>query len=206
MPGPRRKKKQQQAGPPPCGRSRTGPPLPRRSGPVGTVRPYPVDLDLVLLWHEDRPAVRSVQSGPAAARTDQRARLREGPRGTARGGLHRRLAELGAEERGVVLPGRDADDATPGSLRNQVAIIEHARRLAARIDLLRAGGLIPLVLGGDCSILVAAGLSLRRTGSLRADPSRRAHRLPASGQLRPVREPGQGGSRRRRGPALACDR
>ena len=61
-----------------------------------------------------------------------------------------------------MLPGRYADDATPGSLRNQVAIIEHARRLAERIDLLRAGGLAPLVLGGDCSILVAAGLSLRR--------------------------------------------
>jgi arginase len=77
-------------------------------------------------------------------------------------GLHRRLAELGAEERGVVLPGRYADHATPGSLRNQAAIIEHARRLASRIDLLRADGLAPLVLGGDCSILVAAGLSLRR--------------------------------------------
>ena len=77
-------------------------------------------------------------------------------------GLHRRLAELGAEERGVVLPGRYADDATPGSLRNQVAIVEHARRVAERIDLLRTDGLAPLVLGGDCSILVAAGLSLRR--------------------------------------------
>jgi arginase len=84
------------------------------------------------------------------------------PEALREAGLHRRLAELGAEERGVVLPGRYADDATLGSLRNQVAIIEHARRLAERIDLLRAGGLAPLVLGGDCSILVAAGLSLRR--------------------------------------------
>ena len=84
------------------------------------------------------------------------------PEALREAGLHRRLAELGAEERGVVLPGRYADDATPGSLRNQVAIIEHAQRLAERIDLLRVGGLAPLVLGGDCSILVAAGLSLRR--------------------------------------------
>jgi arginase len=128
------------------------------------------------------------------------------PEALREAGLHRRLAELGARERGVVLPGRYADDAAPGSLRNQAAIIEHARRLAARIDLLRAGGLAPLVLGGDCSILVAAGLSLRRTGPLRAGRSRRAHRLPQSGQLRPVREPGRGGSGRRRGPALARDR
>ena len=84
------------------------------------------------------------------------------PEALREAGLHRRLAELGAEERGVVLPGRYADDATPGSLRNQVAIIEHARRVAERIDLLRGDGLAPLVLGGDCSILVGAGLSLRR--------------------------------------------
>jgi arginase len=77
-------------------------------------------------------------------------------------GLHRRLAELGAEDRGVVPSGRYTDDATPGSLRNRDAIVEHARRLAERIDLLRADGLAPLILGGDCSILVAAGLSLRR--------------------------------------------
>jgi arginase len=84
------------------------------------------------------------------------------PEALREAGLHRRLAELGAEERGVVLSGRYAGDAIPGSLRNQAAIVEHARRLAGRIDLLRADGLAPLVLGGDCSILVAAGLSLRR--------------------------------------------
>ncbi len=84
------------------------------------------------------------------------------PEALREAGLHQRLAEFGAEERGVVLAGRYADDATPGSLRNHAAIVEHAWRLARRIDLLRADGLAPLVLGGDCSILVAAGLSLRR--------------------------------------------
>src|SRR5215467_1316288 len=84
------------------------------------------------------------------------------PEALREAGFHRRLAELGVEERGVVLPGRYTDDATAGSLRNQVAIIEHARRLAERIELLRSEGLAPLVLGGDCSILVGAGLALRR--------------------------------------------
>lgn len=84
------------------------------------------------------------------------------PEALREAGLHRRFAEFGAEERGVVLSGRYADGATPGSLRNHVAIVEHARHLAERIDLLRADSLAPLVLGGDCSILVAAGLSLRR--------------------------------------------
>src|SRR5262249_15380284 len=84
------------------------------------------------------------------------------PEALREAGLHRRLGELRAGQGGVVLAGRYADDAGPGSLRNQAAIIDHARRLAARIDLLRVGGLAPLVLGGDCSILVAAGLALRR--------------------------------------------
>lgn len=84
------------------------------------------------------------------------------PEALREAGLHRRFADLGADEHGVVLPGRYADDAEPGSLRNQAAIIAHARRLADRIDLLRAGGTAPLVLGGDCGILVAAGLALRR--------------------------------------------
>src|SRR5215468_1592617 len=49
------------------------------------------------------------------------------PEALREAGLHRRLAGLGAQERGVVLPGRYADDATPGSLRNQAAIIERGR-------------------------------------------------------------------------------
>jgi arginase len=84
------------------------------------------------------------------------------PEALREAGLHRRLAALGAQERGVVLAGRYADDVAPGVLRNQDAIVEHARRLAGRIDEVRADGLVPLVLGGDCGILVGAGLALRR--------------------------------------------
>jgi arginase len=84
------------------------------------------------------------------------------PEALREAGLYRRLAERGARERGVVLPGRYADDAEPGVLRNQSAIVEHARRLAGRIEAVRAGGLAPLVIGGDCSLLVGAGVALRR--------------------------------------------
>ncbi|MEU9021484.1 arginase family protein [Actinomadura sp. NPDC048394] len=84
------------------------------------------------------------------------------PEALREAGLYRRLAERGARERGVVLPGRYADDAEPGVLRNQAAIVEHARRLAGRIEAVRAGGLAPLVIGGDCSLLVGAGVALRR--------------------------------------------
>jgi arginase len=84
------------------------------------------------------------------------------PEALREAGLYRHFAELGALDAGVVLPGRYADDVAPGVLRNQDAIVEHARRLAARIGRLRAEGHCPLILGGDCSLLVAAGLALRR--------------------------------------------
>lgn len=84
------------------------------------------------------------------------------PEALREAGLYRRLAERGAHERGVVLPGRYADDAAPGRLRNQDLIVEHARRLAERIATVRADGLVPLVIGGDCSLLVGAGVALRR--------------------------------------------
>src|ERR1700722_521010 len=75
-------------------------------------------------------------------------------------GLFRRLAEGGAVEGGVVLPGRYVDDdATRPArhVRNEFQIVEHAPRLAQRIagDLGDEGS--PLVLGGDCSLLLAAG-------------------------------------------------
>ncbi|WP_307801182.1 arginase family protein [Actinomadura violacea] len=84
------------------------------------------------------------------------------PEALREAGLHRRFLERGGQDRGAVVPGRYADDAGPGVLRNQAAIVEHARRLAERIDAVRADGLAPLVIGGDCSLLVGAGVALRR--------------------------------------------
>ena len=86
------------------------------------------------------------------------------PEALREAGLFHRFGQHGALDAGTVLPGRYADDAAPGVLRNQALIIEHARMLAARIAGLRADGHAPLVIGGDCSLLVAAGLALRRAG------------------------------------------
>ena len=88
------------------------------------------------------------------------------PEALREAGLHEQLGKLGAREFGVVLPERyvdDADDAVP-RLRNQDAIIRHARALAERLDVVRAAERRPLVLGGDCGLLVGAGLHLRRSG------------------------------------------
>jgi arginase len=88
------------------------------------------------------------------------------PEALREAGLHERLGQLGAQEFGVVLPGRYVDDADPAipRLRNQDAIISHARALADRLDEVRAAGRRALVLGGDCGLLVGAGLHLRRAG------------------------------------------
>jgi arginase len=74
------------------------------------------------------------------------------PEALREAGLFRRLAELGAHDGGVALPGRyvDYDDADRPihRVRSEQAMVEHARRLAIRIvDVLRAGG-APLVV--DC--------------------------------------------------------
>ena len=86
------------------------------------------------------------------------------PEALREAGLHAALAAAGAVEAGVVLPARYRDDAEPGRLRNQEAIIDHSRRLADRLDEALDAGCRPLVLGGDCGILLGAGLALRRRG------------------------------------------
>ncbi|MFD3444711.1 arginase family protein [Microbacteriaceae bacterium 4G12] len=72
----------------------------------------------------------------------------------------------GATDAGVVLPGRYVDDdatRAAGHVRNEAAMIDHARRLAVRIRSILDRGDTPLVLGGDCSLLLGAGLALAGT-------------------------------------------
>lgn len=80
--------------------------------------------------------------------------------------MHKRLLDAGAVDAGVVLPGRYVDDgdAAAGRVRNQDALVAHARRMADRVGQLLDAGRSPLVLGGDCSLLLGAGLALARRG------------------------------------------
>lgn len=89
------------------------------------------------------------------------------PEALREAGLHAALAAKGALDAGVVLPGRYVDDPERGeqTLRNQDVIVDHARRLAARLVELRSRGHAPLVLGGDCSLVIAAGLASRVSGA-----------------------------------------
>jgi arginase len=76
-------------------------------------------------------------------------------------GLYQRL---GAEDAGLVLCPRYIDDALPGRIRNQDAVLDYSTRLADRLGALLDDGRHPLVLGGDCSLLLGVGLALRRRG------------------------------------------
>lgn len=101
-----------------------------------------------------RPPQRGAVPGTAKA-----------PEALREAGLHASLARR-AFDAGVVLPGRYLDDERrpAGTVRNQPALIDHARRLARRLVTLRREGHAPLVLGGDCSLVIAAGLASKVSG------------------------------------------
>ncbi|MGC4955303.1 arginase family protein [Actinomadura citrea] len=88
------------------------------------------------------------------------------PEALREAGLHARLLRDGAEDAGVVIAGRYVDDWVSGAgrVRNQDALVDHATRLAGRIDAILDQGRAPLVLGGDCSVLVGTGVALARRG------------------------------------------
>lgn len=70
------------------------------------------------------------------------------------------VARIGARDAGVVA-------APPYSFvmdENRVAIASYSRALAARIGEVLDSGDFPVVLGGDCSILLGAGVALKRRG------------------------------------------
>lgn len=74
------------------------------------------------------------------------------------------MARLSARDAGCLTPPRfDTGDWQPGDGVSQAAeIAGYSRRLADRIDAIVDAGEWPLVLGGDCSILLGAGLAMRR--------------------------------------------
>jgi arginase len=78
----------------------------------------------------------------------------------------RRLLErLEAAEGGVVVPPRYQSQWEPGDgVRNEQAIKRFSLRLADRVAALLEQGSFPVVLGGDCSILLGNMLALRRRG------------------------------------------
>lgn len=76
------------------------------------------------------------------------------------------LTRVGARDGGYVVPPRyDITGWAPGDgLFNSAGIALYTRRLSERIGTLLDAGEFPVVLGGDCSLLFAPALALRRRG------------------------------------------
>jgi arginase len=74
------------------------------------------------------------------------------------------LGRLGAVDEGYVVPPRyDISDWSPGDgVFNAEAMAEYTVRLADRVERIVDRGDFALVLGGDCSIMLGAGLALNR--------------------------------------------
>jgi arginase len=77
------------------------------------------------------------------------------------------VARLGARDLGDVAPPPYEDFARRGLRpRNEAAVGEYSRALAARVAAATAGGSFALVLGGDCSILLGCLLGARSAGPI----------------------------------------
>lgn len=77
---------------------------------------------------------------------------------------HGLIERLGAIDAGAVVPPRYLSSWKPGTVRNEQAIATYSHALAERLAELRKGDSFPLVLGGDCSIILGNLLALRREG------------------------------------------
>jgi arginase len=78
---------------------------------------------------------------------------------------HGIVRRLGAADGGVVVPPRYYSAWRPGTgVRNGEAIHAFSLRLAERVGDVIGDGVFPIVLGGDCSILLGNLLALRRRG------------------------------------------
>ncbi|WP_433337645.1 arginase family protein [Spirillospora sp. CA-294931] len=79
---------------------------------------------------------------------------------------HDIVARLGADDAGVVVPPEYSFDLEPVTgYRNGLRIAAYTRDLADGVGRLLDDGRFPLVLGGDCSILLGPMLALRERGT-----------------------------------------
>jgi len=78
--------------------------------------------------------------------------------------LFEHLVNLGASDISDIEPEEYSEVVFPRSIRNQEGIIRFSKALSDKILGVVRDGNAPLVLGGDCSILVGAGIALKRAG------------------------------------------
>lgn len=75
------------------------------------------------------------------------------------------IESIQAQDGGCVIPPRYAAEWQPGHhTRNSEALLHYSKTLASRLEFLLSGAAFPVVIGGDCSLIIAAGLALKRRG------------------------------------------
>ncbi|MBZ0111171.1 MAG: arginase family protein [Thermoanaerobaculia bacterium] len=75
------------------------------------------------------------------------------------------LKAIQASDAGCVVPPRYEPDWDPGhTTRNSRAIADYSLQLASRLHDVLESAKFPVVVGGDCSVLIGAGLALKRRG------------------------------------------
>lgn len=79
---------------------------------------------------------------------------------------HRLAERLGARPAGAVpVPPYSSEIDSHSGVRNTAGLIRFSRELAQALEPLLAGGEFPLVVGGDCSVLLGSALALGRRGT-----------------------------------------
>lgn len=76
------------------------------------------------------------------------------------------LERIGAQDAGYLVPPRyDISGWDPShGIYNAAGVASYSRKLAARVGAMLEAGQFPVLLGGDCSILLGPGIALRRRG------------------------------------------
>ncbi|MHB8396361.1 MAG: arginase family protein [Thermoplasmataceae archaeon] len=86
------------------------------------------------------------------------------PEALREAGLFRSFIEMGGIDAGVIIPGRYSDKILTGKVRNEDEIIKYSKKTQKRITGILEAGNTPLLIGGDCSLLLGVGLSLKTLG------------------------------------------
>jgi len=86
------------------------------------------------------------------------------PKALRNAGLFDRLVKLGASDIGAIEPEGYSENVIPRTIRNQEQITRFSKSLSDRILSVVRDGNAPLVVGGDCSALVGAGMALKKAG------------------------------------------
>jgi arginase len=133
--------------------------------PVPVSCPSTMEIAEVAMRHQRRIDLIEAPSNlglrPPAVGKEPGTRL--APEALRAAGLHQLLAAR--SELRVAPPRYDPDDARTTNIRNMQNISVYSRMLATEIGAsLQAAG-FPLVIGGDCSILLGAGVALKRLGN-----------------------------------------